>query len=424
MYLLFKRIGLSTYSGIRISAQQIFLISSILVSGGNYFYNLMLARLLSPSAFAEISIVVTFLLVTSFIAMTFQMASTKFCVELEGDQLLKFKRWFSYLAINTGVILSVLMIVFSDYLTTFLYLSSSQLVIIFALSLPVYFLMSVHRGFVQADEKFIKLSISYQTEMWTRLTVTFILIMIYPKLASVWVSSSILISILIGYLSIRGNVYKQRLEVLPIPTKPVWSFFAMTASYEVAQVIINYSDLIIVKHFFDNQNTGLYTSITMIGKMIYFATWMVVMILIPRVLRLKKEGKPYRPKLIRYFSYILILNTIITGIAYLFPTEIVGTLFGEQYLDMSHLLWKYSLATSFFALSNICVYYFLSINKYLPVLVAICFGLLQMYSLIVFHENIEQVIDVQVFVMLGLLIFQMLYFLIRGLHVQHSKDVN
>jgi hypothetical protein len=85
-------------------------------------------------------------------------------------------------------------------------------------------------------------------------------------------------------------------------------------------------------------------------------------------------------------------------------------MFGEKYLSVGFLLWKYALATSVFAIANIFAYYFLSINKYLPVVVSALLGLTQIVLITLFHKSLEQVVDMQIISMFLLLFFQLLYF--------------
>ena len=56
------------------------MLSVLVVNGGNYLYNLILGRLLGPEQFADAAVLITFLLVLSFIAMTFQLVTAKFSV--------------------------------------------------------------------------------------------------------------------------------------------------------------------------------------------------------------------------------------------------------------------------------------------------------------------------------------------------------
>ena len=69
----------------QISAEQIFMLTMFVVNAGNYAYNLILGRFLGPKAFADSAILITFLLVLSFVGMTFQIVTTKYSVLLEGE---------------------------------------------------------------------------------------------------------------------------------------------------------------------------------------------------------------------------------------------------------------------------------------------------------------------------------------------------
>ena len=74
-------------------------------------------------------------------------------------------------------------------------------------------------------------------------------------------------------------------------SKGITLFFMLTAFYELTQILINNSDIILVKHYFDNEQAGLYASLALIGRVVYFVAWMFVMLLLPKVIQLKKEGK-------------------------------------------------------------------------------------------------------------------------------------
>jgi hypothetical protein len=77
---------------------------------------------------------------------------------------------------------------------------------------------------------------------------------------------------------------------------------------------------------------------------------------------------------------------------------------------MAPLLWKYALATGVFAISNIFAYYYLSLDRYVPVILSGFFGMLQMGLVIFFHESLEQVVHMQIVAMFMLLLFQIIYF--------------
>ena len=96
----------------KVSPQQLFMGSALLVNGGNYIYNLLLGRLLGPEAFAEAALLVTLLLVLSFVGMTFQIATAKFAVLFENDVWRIFKNTLYRYALIFGLIFGISLIIF------------------------------------------------------------------------------------------------------------------------------------------------------------------------------------------------------------------------------------------------------------------------------------------------------------------------
>lgn len=393
-----------------ITPVRFFVISTMIVNGGNYLYNLVLGRILTPQAFSEAGLMITLLLVFSFIAMTFQIVSTKFSIELHGQQLHAFKTWIRKTGLISGSIICFFILLFQSSISDFFQLGQSWTLVIFACALPVYFMMSVERGEVQGKEAFYTLSSSYQLEVWVRFGATLLLIqwMEWPVAESI--SIAIVLSIVAGYFAtgtkVRFNTSSANFDM----QKKVLRFFLLTAGYECAQILINYSDILLVKHYFDATQAGLYTSISLIGRMIYFVTWMVVMVLIPKVIRAKKEGGDFKKSLVSYFGIIAGLSSALILAAYLFPNLIVLNLFGASYLPIANLLWVYGLATALFALANIFVYYFLSLDQYIPVFIAIFMGIVQVGLFLIFHDSLAQIIWVQVINMSILLTVQIGFF--------------
>ena len=249
--------------------------------------------------------------------------------------------------------------------------------------------------------------------MLTRLFITFALLLIISFInTSVLVSVGIFISLLFGLIPFNRNVLINTsiTKHEKLDTKPIITFFALTAFYELTQIIINNSDILLVKHYFESEQAGLYASLALIGRVVYFVAWMFVMLLLPKVIRLKKEGFDTKPILLKYVGYITVLSATIVSGAFLFPTLVVQLMFGDEYIAIAPLLWQYALATSVFAIANIFAYYFLSIGQYFPVVVSGLLGLTQIALIVFFHDSLAQVVQVQIITMFVLLFFQLCFF--------------
>lgn len=397
----------------KISAEQFFMLSMLLVNAGNYVYNLLLGRILGPSAFADAAILITLLLVLSFLGMTFQIVASKYAVLFEANQLVIFTQWIARVSLFIGVIIGALIIFFSENLQRLFNTETSKMFLIFGFGIPLYFLISINRGLYQGSNNLYKMAITYQTEMISRLVITVLTVLFLPNIhTSISVALGIFISFILGLLPFQKNILNREKTIVKekIDTKSIFRFFLLTAFYEFTQIIINNSDILLVKHYFNNHEAGLYSSLALIGRVVYFVAWMFVMLLLPKVILLKKEGKNTQSILLQYVLYIALLSGVIVGVTFFFPKLIVYLLFGDQYIAIAPLLWKYALATSIFALANIFAYYYLSIGKYFPVIVSAVLGLTQIALIVSFHNSLQQVVEMQIVAMLFLLFFQLYFF--------------
>lgn len=407
-----------------ITQEQFFMLSVLTVNGGNYLYNLLLGRILGPEQFSDAAILITMLLVLSFVAMTFQLAAAKFAVTLSNSVFGAFVKKIYKNAIMVGVFFGAMVVVFAKDLQVLFHTSSSMMFTIFGIGVPLYFLMSVNRGFFQGKKEFKLLSITYQAEMLTRLALTLILVLMFQSQSSVVIAVGVLVSLVVGLFPLKFDK-KHFTSKVAFPKKEltqIKKFFVITAFYELSQIIINNSDILLVKHYFDGYEAGLYASLALIGRIVYFVAWMFVMLLLPTVVQLKKEGKDTTKVLMKYVSYIAIIATAIVLACAMFPTFIVQILFGSEYVQIAPLLWKYAFATGIFAVANIFAYYFLSLDKYVPVLVSAIFGALQVFLVIVYHSSLEQVVHVQMIAMTFLLFTQVIFFFIDAKKVSTNGN--
>ena len=416
---------ISYLKSLKIKPEQIFMISVLIVNGGNYLYNLILGRYLGPEKFADAAILITFLLVLSFVAMTFQLVTAKFSVLFEGTVFYNFISKMFKNATIVGLVLGVIVVLFSTQLQTFFKTSTSTMFVVFGVGIPFYFLMSVNRGVFQGKKELISLSITYQGEMVSRLLITFLLFWLLEIEYSILISFGIFCSFIVALFpfKLKNFTFFKSINLDASEKRLVLRFFRITAFYELTQIIINNSDILLVKHYFNQGDAGLYASLALIGRVVYFITWMFVMLLLPTVIELKKDGKSTVPILLKYVSYIAIIASLIIVSCFLFPQQIINILFGNEYVSIAPLLWKYALATGVFAVSNIFAYYYLSIDTYIPVILSGLFGMIQVLGIVFFHDSLEQIVHVQIITMILLMIMQLSFFFFSNFTGMKTREI-
>lgn len=380
-------------------------VSTLVVSAGNYSINLVLGRWLGPSDFSEASLIITFMLMVSFFALAFQLTAAKYIATFEGDTNLQLKGafigWLIKKALFVGFILMLFVEILSFFLQDFFQTSSYFPFIIFGLGLPVYLLMSVNRGVLQGLLNYKKLAFNYQYEMWVRLFVSIALV--YAGYGVNGVAIGLIVSFLVTWWFSRVH-YSKLSPKINIEYKSITKFLLTILAYECSQILINNSDILLVKHFYQPFEAGLYAALALIGRIVYFGTWTVVTMLFPIVIKLEKEGKSH----IKYFfgglGLVATMAAAIVGFCYFYPEILVSILFGKEYLTIAPLLWQYAVATALFACSNVFVYYHLSLDQHQPVWITIIAGIAQIALISNYHQSFKQVIHVQILLMLVLFV--------------------
>ena len=180
----------------------------------------------------------------------------------------------------------------------------------------------------------------------------------------------------------------------------------------IGQILINNSDILIVKRFFLAEQAGHYAALALIGRVVFFATWSVVATLFPIVAQRQQRGESHRQLLWLSLGLVLAVSVVIIGASLIIPDFIVSVLFGEAYLSVAPLLWLYAVATLFYALSNVVVNYRLSLGSGGGSLFVVVGGVLQVVSLWVLHGTLFQVVVVQIALMGTLFVALLLWDLI------------
>ncbi len=390
-----------------LSGGALLFVSATLVNLGNYIFNLLLGRWLGPAAFADLSLIVTLFLVTTFLAAGLQIPTARFVAMYTADgntqTIANLRRWALRMAGIIGVVLAVICVVGAPAWSNFFSTASAWPFVIFGLFVPFYLLQGVDRGVLQGWTRFPRLAVTYQAEMWSRLLISVLLVGI-----GLGVNGAVLaigLSFVTAWLFARrvGAQVPTAEQIAPELRREMLYFAGPVLIAQLGQILINNSDILIVRHFFPAESAGQYAALALIGRIVFFATWSVVTAMLPIAAQRHRRGEPHRPLLYASLGAVLAVSLVIVAATVLFPTAIVNVLFGSAYLAVAPLLWLYALATMFFALANVIITYRLSIGNVEGTYFAIAAGVAQVALLWVFHATLVQVVWVQ-FVLMAVLV--------------------
>ena len=398
----------------------LFFVSTTIVNGGNYLFNLILGRWLGPAVFADVSIIITLFLFLTFITAGFQQTAAKFAAiystQQDGAQLFILRRWLNRRSWVIGAICWLIMGVGAFFWQGFFHTQSPWIFVIFAFGLPVYFVQGIDRGLLQGQTRFGMLAVTYQVEMWVRLLIGLLLVALgwsaqgavwgltLSLVATWWVSNWALRNLRGTATAATAPVAQPELALSPTQRQAFLTFALPVLMAETSLILINNSDVLIVKRFFDSVSAGQYAALALIGRIVFFATWSVVITMFPLVAQRQQRGEPHRQLLWTGLGMVLGVSVLIVATTALIPGPIVQILFGAEYLGIAGLLWRYAVATALFALANVLINYRLALGNRAGTIFALAAGILQVVTLLFFHTTLAQVVMIQIILMAGLLL--------------------
>jgi len=392
----------------------------------NYVFHFYVGRTLGPEDYGIFGVLLSLIYIIVMPLMAIQTTLSKYVTELNAKNE---KEKLSYLFSRSlkkigmiGLIISIIFIVVSPILSSFLKINLVSPLVILGASIMFAFLIPVIRGFLQGVQKFKLLGLTFVIESFSKILFGIPLIFIGYGVngAVAGFALSFLLPLIILFYFIR-NIFKGKKE--KFKTSEIYRYSFPVLIMLMALTGLYTWDIILIKRFFDPIEAGQYAALSLFGKIIFFATLSISMVMFPKILELNSQNK--RPSLLLFKS---ILITIFFGFSaslvyFLIPEFIVNMLFGEEYLVISPLLWIFGLIMTIFSICYLLSYYNIAFYKVKFLYLLIFFNILEILLLIFFHNSINQVLVILLIIMVLLFLSLIAYTLKNDKHIHYRASV-
>jgi O-antigen/teichoic acid export membrane protein len=285
-------------------------------------------------------------------------------------------------------------------------------------NLLLAFLLPVMWGFFQGFGKFKELGINNSVESVSKVIFAILFVIILPlniRLYGVIFAGpiSMVMAFLLAFVSLKHIKKEKAKKVKENLTK-----YSLATLIIFGLVTLMYSvDVLIARYFFTEKISGIYNSIALLSKFLFFIAVGAKRAMMPNLVE-KKEKKNEKEvmKILKRISLILfILFAVFFIMSILFPKQIVFLVLGSKYeLAIPHL--KYMVAAmAFFSFANLLVYYNLSLdqNKKMTIRILASSAFLEIILLCFFHKTLRQFIWMFLIVNIILLIAMAIITLIK-----------
>lgn len=381
--------------------------ATMLMNFFGYLFHFYVGRKLGPIDYGVYGALSSILYILNVPYNTIQTTVTKFASNFKvSNEYAKIKYLIfqsTFKLLIYGIMFVIIFLSLSRIIANFLHIDSLTPLFLLALLFIFSILIPINRGALQGLQDFKNLGYSYIMEGFLKFL--FGLILVGLGLGVNGAITAIILSYLIPFvITFYFLRYIFKTEKIKFHTKSIYLYsfpvfittFLLTALYSI--------DVILVKHFFNAQDAGYYWAASLLGKIVYFASGAITLVLFPQVNELNLKNIAHKKIFYRALIMVFLIGFSITTFYFLFPNFTVTLLFGKQYLAIKGLIGFFAIVMTLFSLVYVTCFYNLSINRMGFIYILFLSVLLEIVLIYLFHNSIMQII----WNLLGLLSFLLL----------------
>src|SRR3989338_4452727 len=390
----------------------IILFSATMIANAlGYLYHFSAGRLLGPGDYGVLGAILSLLYLINVPVNVIQTTLTKFTAQYKAahqeEKINTLLRRTLRKMFILGVILVIAFLLLHTFVADFLHIPPSTL-LIFSPILLFSLLMPVPRGILQGLQSFKSLGINLTLEGLVKCTVGIGLIFLGFKVygAIIGVVLSILFAFLFTYKPLKSYLIRTKEIVV---SKDVYSY-AFPVFIALLILTSYYTlDVLLVKHYFPEAEAGYYAALSLIGKMIFFATFAIGNVMFPKVAEMHALNKD-NEHLLNKSLFFMSLGALIAIIGYFtFSNLIVSLLFGKDFLSITPLVGWIGITMAFFSLTYLLSLYNLSINRTKFIYLLALFLILDFLFLFLSHDSLAQIVKILAGLMASLFVLLFAY---------------
>lgn len=379
-------------------------IGGMIANALNYFYRVLMGRMLNPELYGELTVIVSFFLILIVPTAPLQLVAAKFSAVFEAENFSrKLKRLFIYLTKITtlaSLALTGFIVFFACKVQDFLKLSSINYVYILAGTVAVTLISGITKGVLQGLKRFSKLSCITVLEAVARIAIAWVLVSFGFRMVGA-LSGFFVPPVLLYFLAL----YFIR-DVVKTPDNPsgdisgtnssgkeIWRYFVWSTLVFLFLNTLLSVDKVLVKHFFSPFDAGIFAAFTTLGQAVFIAVTALGGIIFPITASKQARKEDYFQPL----KTISIVTFFVAGFAslvlWLFSKEFINIFFGSEYLGGAPFLGYYSIAMGIFGFIFFLSYFFMALNNFKFLYVLMAGSIVEVILISLWHDGFFQVIS-------------------------------
>lgn len=379
-------------------------ISGIISNLAAYLYHLVSGRFLTPADYGLLESLISLTYFLNVLTATVGFVFVIFFATLKEDEISTNLCFLKKKFDKSATAFCLLLILFYPVFNKFLRIASFPIFLIFILQNLFGFFVLLYNSLFQARLKFSVLAFLTIVASFSRVVFPLVFLSFGAGTQGVLAGGALsaavnffLAKMLAAKLFRKGGkeIVKQKLNFL---SYSLLSFFA-----NIGLISLYTTDILFVRYYFSGVESGVYSSVSVLGKMIFFGASIILTVVFPMFIREKRNIFHLRKIFMASFSFILLISFAGTIVFKIFPELIVKLLYGNNYKDAYLYLPQFAVFISLVVIFNLFVQFLLALAKKSAPVLSLATAALQIVLMIKKHGSISELIKIStVSVFLGL----------------------
>ena len=346
----------------------IFFTGSMVVAFLNYLYHPILSRVMTVEDFGEIQALISlFLQVSAFVVIFIPVVIHTVANKDLNQDYQKDVSQLRVLALYIVAAVSLSFMLFGRQLQAFFQFQSIYPFFLLAALVFVGVSRSFRDAYLHGEERFAESSLGAVILSTGRIifSVAFVLLGLRTFGARAGVFVAMIFSIGFLYIRTKPGLKFQTSFRIKFDQKFLQHLrYAVFSFILSATVIFLYSaDILVVKHYFSPIESGLYSGVATIARIIFFVTGSIGAVLLPAV-KLSEERWFNRALFKKAIFFVFVLGG--SGLIFftIFPKIIITILIGSKYIAGVDILPRLSILMFLISIINVTLLYYLALRDF------------------------------------------------------------
>lgn len=319
----------------------------------NYLYQVVMGRMLTPAEYGELLSLVSLVAITASLGIVIQTVMAKYVSKFKarGEQEKITSYYYHGLktTLGLGAALFFALLALTPILASYLKIESYLVFIVLFSSQIVGFSLPACWGMLTGLQEFLKLGLILFFGAIVKFIISVVLVYhAHGVMGGVAGYSLANIVTFVVLLLVLRQYYEPSKETPDYQELGSYATFTLIVTFFMT--VLTQVDVIFAKHYLSPQDAGLYASISVLGRIIFFSASGIGFVLFPKLSHAKEVGSDPKGIVLKVVAVTVLIGGCILAVYHSSPHFVISLVLGEKYLAAVPYLARYGLAMLFLSL--------------------------------------------------------------------------